>query len=242
MGDMTSTQLILPNARVSVHTVMLPPTPVYRLQAALGGALEEQLLDEPVDLHFAVAPDAAAAMKEGRSFEVMVCDKTWLKALLEKALQQGQSITSIVPESATAQAAGWNLAQFEFKPQSRLSHRLQASARAVCFAPEWRLARVAIVIFLLVQIIGINVWAWRDRAALQAGREQISIVLTQTFPDTKVVVDAPVQMEKALARLRAASGSLDGQALEAQLASKAISDKPWNQVDFSNGELKVSAP
>lgn len=238
-SPMTSTQLVLPNARVAVHVVALPPTPVHRLQAALGGALEEQLLDEPADLHFAVAPDAMAAMKEGRSFEVMVCDKAWLQALLDKALQQGQSITSIVPESATAQAAGWNLAQFEFKPKSRLSHRLQASARAVCFAPEWRLARAAIVILLLVQIIGINVWAWRDRAALQAGREQISIVLTQTFPDTKVVVDAPVQMEKALTLLRTTTGSLDAQGLEAQLASKASPDKPLGQVDFANNELKV---
>jgi general secretion pathway protein L len=237
--SVTSTQLVLPNDRVSVHSVTLPPTPLHRLQAALGGALEEQLLDEPADLHFAVAPDAAAAMKAGRAFEVMVCDKAWLQALLDKALQQGQSITSVVPESAQYQAAGWNLAQFEFRPQSRLSHRLQAGARALCFAPQWRLARVAIVALLLVQIVGINVWAWRDRAALQARREQIAIVLTQTFPETKVVVDAPVQMEKALMQLRVASGALGAQGLEAQLASKASPDKPLGQVDFANNELKV---
>lgn len=236
---MTSTQLVLPNERVAVHVVTLPPTPAHRLQAALGGALEEQLLDDPADLHFAVAPDAAAAMQAGRPFDVMVCDKAWLKSLLDKALQQGQSITSILPESAQLQAAGWNLAQFEFKPQSRLSTKLQMGARAMCFAPEWRLARVAVAVFLLVQIIGLNVWAWRDRGSLQAGREQISTVLMQTFPETKVVVDAPVQMGKALTLLRVAAGALSTQGLEAQLASKASPDKPFGQVDFANNELKV---
>ena len=241
-SPMTFTQLVLPNDRVSIHSVTLPPTPAHRLQAALGGALEEQLLDDPADLHFAVAPDATAAMKEGRSFDVMVCDKNWLKALLDKALAKDQNITSIVPESAAHLAASWNLAQFEFKPQSRLSHRFQAGARAVCFAPQWRLARVAALVFLLVHIIGLNVWAWRDRAALQSGREQIANVLTQTFPETKVVVDAPVQMEKALAQLRAASGSFDGKGLEAQLTLKATPDKTLTQVDFTSGELKVGAP
>lgn len=237
-----STQLVLPSDRVSVHAVTLPPTPTHRLQAALGGALEEQLLDEPADLHFAVAPDATAAMKAGRAFEVMVCDKVWLKALLDKAMQQGQSITSIVPESVVAQAAGWNLAQFEFKPQPRWSHRLQAGVRALCFAPEWRLSRIALVALLLVQIVGMNVWAWRDRASLQASREQIESVLTQTFPETKVVVDAPVQMEKALARLRSAAGAQDAQGLEAQLARKALPDKSLDLVDYVNGDLRVSLP
>lgn len=243
MADMSSsTQLVLPSDRVSVHTVTLPPTPLHRMQAALGGALEEQLLDDPADLHFAVASDAATAMKAGRPFDVMVCDKAWLKALLDNALQQGQNITSIVPESAEHQAAGWNLAQFDFKPQPRWSQRLQAGVRAMCFAPQWRLARAAVAVLLLVHIVGLNVWAWRDKAALQAGREQIALVLTQTFPETQVVIDAPVQMERALARLRAGSGSLDAQGLEAQLASKATADKAFksfSQVDYANNELKV---
>jgi general secretion pathway protein L len=216
--------------------------PAHRLQAALGGALEEQLLDDPADLHFAVAPQAAAAMKAGQPFEVMVCNKAWLKALLDKASAQGQTISAIVPESADWQAAGWNLAQFDFRPQARWSQRLQAAARALCFAREWRLARVALAVLVLVQIIGLNVWAWRDRAALQSQREQIAKVLTQTYPETKAVVDAPLQMERALARQRVASGVPDSKSLEAQLASKAEQGKSLKQVDFVGTELKVSAP
>jgi general secretion pathway protein L len=235
-------RLVLPAARLSVHTITLPPTPAHRLQAALGGALEEQLLDDPADLHFAVAPQADAAMKAGQPFEVMVCNKAWLKALLDKALAQGQTISAIVPDAADWQAAGWNLAQFDFRPQSRWSQQLQAGARALCFARQWRLARAALILLVLVQIVGLNVWAWRDRAALQTQREQTAGVLIQTFPDTKAVVDAPLQMERALARQRVASGVPDGKSLEAQLASKAVQGKPLAQVDFVGGELKVSAP
>jgi general secretion pathway protein L len=232
--------LVVSAERVSVHTVTLPPTPAHRVQAALAGALEEQLLDDPTDLHFALAPNAATAMKSGQPFDVMVCDKAWLKALLDKALAQGQRITAIVTDSAELQTAGWNLAQFDFRPQPRWSSQLQTTASKFWQAPEWRLARIALALLVLVQLVGLNVWAWRDRAALQAGQGQIAAILTQTFPETQVVVDAPAQMERALAKLRSVSGALSEQGLEAQLARKATPDKPLSQVDFSNSELKTS--
>ncbi len=231
--------LVLPQERLSRHTVTLPLTPSHRVQAALAGALEEQLLDDPIDLHFALAPDAAAAMKAGRPFDVMVCNKEWLKGLLDKAASQGQTIAAIVPESAAQQAAGWNLAQFEFRPQPLWTTQAQAAARNVWRAPEWRLTRMAVLVLVLVHIIGLNLWAWRDRASLQAGQGQIASILTQTFPETQVVVDAPAQMEKALVKLRTASGALAEQGLEAQLARKATAGKPLHTVDFANNELKT---
>jgi type II secretory pathway component PulL len=251
MADMSSltpsTHLVLPTNRVSVHAVMLPPTPAHRMQAALAGVLEEQLLDEPADLHFALAPDATTAMKAGRAFDVMVCDKAWLQALLDKARGQGQTIHAIVPESAAQQAAGWNLAQFDFRPQSRISTQLQSAARAVWSAPAWRWARIGLLVLVAVQIIGLNLWAWRDRAELADKRAQIGQILLQSYPETKVVVDAPAQMAKSLAQDKAQRGGLNEQSLESQLASKAIVAKAYSQIDFSSGELKlqelkVSAP
>jgi general secretion pathway protein L len=251
MADMSSltpsTHLVLPANRVSVHTVTLPPTPAHRMQAALAGVLEEQLLDEPADLHFALAPDAAAAMKAGRAFDVMVCDKAWLQALLDKARGQGQVVDSIVPESAAQQALGWDLAQFDFRPQSRISTQLQSAARAVWSSREWRWARMGLLALIAVQILGLNLWAWRDRAELAAKREQVNQILLQSYPETKVVVDAPAQMTKSLAQSRAQRGGLNDQSLESQLASKATAGKAYSQIDFASGELKlielkVSAP
>jgi type II secretory pathway component PulL len=238
--DSKSMHLVLPSDRLSVHEITLPPTPSHRLQAALAGALEEQLLDDPVDLHFALSPDAAVAMKLGRPFEVMVCDKAWLKGLLVKFENEGHTIAAIQPESKERQFIGWDLAQFDFRPQPRLTALLQGAVHKAWRAPEWRWARIALAALVMIQIVGLNIWAWRDRADLAAQREQMSRVLTQTYPDTQVVVDAPLQMARALARDRATHGGQDTQGLEAQLASKAIAGKAYSQIDYANNELKLT--
>jgi len=235
-----SLRLVLPTDRLSVHEVTLPPTPAHRLLAALAGALEEQLLDDPADLHFALAPHADAAIRAGRSFEVMVCDKAWLTGLLAQTKAQGNSVVAIVPEDSVRQLAGWNLAQFDFRAKPRLTLWLQTAAKLVGQSPEWRWARIGLAALLIVQLIGINLWAWRDRAALAAKREQVHRILMQTYPQTQVVVDAPLQMARALARDSALRGGLVEQGLEAQLASKALAGKAYGQVDYANSELKLT--
>lgn len=232
--------VVLSAQQLSVHEVNLPPTPAHRLQAALAGALEEQLLDDPVDLHFALAPDAQTQMQAGRPFEVMVCDKAWLKGVLAKVAAQGHTISAIVPESKERQLAGWNLAQFDLRTQPRTTALLDATVSAVWHAPEWRWARIGLAVVVLVEIVGLNFWAWRDRADLVAQQEQISRILLQTYPEMQVVVDAPTQMAKALAREKAQRGAQDKQGLEAQLAIKAIAGKAYSQIDYANGELNLT--
>ncbi len=238
--DSKSMNLVLPADRLSVHEITLPPMPAHRLQAALAGALEEQLLDDPADLHFALAPDAATHIQAGRPFEVMVCEKAWLKGLLAKLAAEGHTIAAIQPESKERQFAHWNLAQFDFRPKPRLTALLQGTARMAWQAPEWRWARIGLLALVVIQLIGVNIWAWRDRAELDAKREQINRILMQTYPETQALVDAPVQMAKALARDRAKRGGQDSQGLEAQLASKAIAGKAYSQVDYANNELKLT--
>lgn len=83
---------------VSWHRVILPKSPQSRLRAALASLLEDNLLDEPDQLHLAVAPEA----KVGQSTWVAVCDHTWLTAQLmsfEKAqLRIERLVPSIVPD------------------------------------------------------------------------------------------------------------------------------------------------
>lgn len=232
--------VVLDAAQLSVHEVSLPPTPTHRLQAALAGALEEQLLDDPADLHFALAPDSVAQMKAGQPFEVMVCDKAWLKSVLAKVATEGHGVAAIVPESKERQFAGWNLAQFDMRTQPRSTALLHAIVHSVWQAPEWRWVRIGLVVLVAVQIVGLNIWAWRDRADLAASQEQINRLLLHTYPDTQVVVDAPAQMAKALARDKAQRGGENAQGLEAQLASKALAGKAYSQIDYANGELKLT--
>ena len=226
---------------LSIHEVLLPPTPAHRLQAALAGALEEQLLDDPTDLHFALLPTAQADNKAGKPVSVVVCSKAWLQGLLDKASNSGQRVKSIVPDDAALRMAGWDLAQGSFAPRGMVTSGLLDLGKALWSAPQWKAARIALLLLVMVQIAGLNLWAWRDRSALADKRAELSSTLLQTFPKTQVVVDPLAQMTKAVEALRAGSALLASTDLESQLAalSKDAANKPLVQIDYQNNVLKV---
>jgi general secretion pathway protein L len=80
----TTVIAVLSETDVSWHRITLPRSPSARLRAALIGVLEDALLEDVDDVHFAVAPGAIA----GQPTWVAVVSKRWLYgelALLEKA-------------------------------------------------------------------------------------------------------------------------------------------------------------
>ena len=80
----TTVIAVLSDADVSWHRITLPKAPAARLRAALGGVLEEALLEDPDDVHLAVAPAAIA----GQPTWVAAVSRSWLRgeiAALEKA-------------------------------------------------------------------------------------------------------------------------------------------------------------
>ena len=90
--------LVVPVQQLSYHQVMVPKVNTARLPAVLAGLLEEQLLDEPEQLHVALAPGAVA----GSSAPVWVaaCQRAWLQRCLQ-ALERAQCPASrIVPAAA----------------------------------------------------------------------------------------------------------------------------------------------
>jgi type II secretory pathway component PulL len=231
------TTLTIPAEHLSVLSVTLPPTPAHRLQAALAGALEEALLDDPVDLHFALAPHAKAAMQAGRAFEVIVCNKAWLRGLVHQRVQQGQATLRIVPETPIGQTDDWDLAQFDFAPRAAWRSQLLERGKSLWHGRDWGSARIALLLLIVIQLVGINVWAWREHTALADKRADIDRILLQTFPNTPLVVDAPAQMRRATQGLKAKSGVLGDQDLESQLAKLG---KPATHIDYASGHLKVS--
>ena len=73
----------------------------------------------------------------------------------------------------------------------------------------WRIAAALVVAIVAVQIIGMQ-WEWAGlRREAGALRQASTGILTTTFPDTRVVLDAPLQMARGLATLRASSGRSD---------------------------------
>lgn len=65
-----------------------------RLRAVLEGLLEDRLLDETPQLHFAIEPAPGA----DAPVWVAVCDRAWLRASLHALEQSGRPVSRIVPE------------------------------------------------------------------------------------------------------------------------------------------------
>lgn len=326
-----ATVVVVPVQALSWHRVQLPAgglRPAARLRAVLEGLLEDQLLDDPAQLHFALAPDA----KVGQPIWVAACARPWLRDALQALEQQGHAVRAIVPEFApalgTAQqlallsqadsawavwcddqgvhqrplnpetvadglrptelplpvrdlptlaepaladlaaalgienvtlqpaaqrlaqcaASPWDLAQGELAPRNPWIRRLQQGAQTLWQTAAWRPARWAAIALLGVQLVGLNVAAWQARSQLAAQRAALGATLLETFPSTPFVVDAPLQMERAVAALRTAHGSLSPRDLESQLS--ALASSPSFQaleaagnaptaIDFVAGSLRV---
>src|SRR6185312_282781 len=90
--------------------------------------------------------------------------------------------------------------------------------------------------------VGLNAWAWHERSTLEDQRAAVRQILTQTFPDVRVVVDAPVQMERAVAVLRQATGAVSSRDLETilgALSTVAPTGKSINAIEYGAGEVRV---
>jgi general secretion pathway protein L len=117
--------------------------------------------------------------------------------------------------------ADWDLAQFELRAnaQTRRIKQLQRNLDEVWRNPAWRPVRWGLALLLATQLIGLNAWAWKTRADWQAQQSSWTQMLQETFPQTQVVVDAPLQMAQQVDRLRQSSGQLGAADLEAMLAA-----------------------
>ncbi|MDR1967999.1 MAG: general secretion pathway protein GspL [Burkholderiaceae bacterium] len=330
---------LLPPARRGVEVVAMVPAALLswqrvtlprgvgsgspRLRAVLTGLLEDRLLDEPEQLHFALDPEAVA----GGAAWVAVCDKGWLTAHLHALDAAERPVARIVPElypragvlrltvtgqpqrpwvlmSGDAAPGGvqalpltpdalallhtapdgdaavevellaepavaalaeqvfnrrvtiqqpaqrllavsrspWDLAQFDLARTgtARAAKRLGALWRDFLHAPLWRPARWGIAGLLLVNLIGLNIWAWQTRQELVARRAQINATLTQTFPQVKVVEEAQTQMAREIAALRQSTGASSARDLEQMLSAigEYVPVAP-SAMDFTPGELRL---
>jgi general secretion pathway protein L len=165
-------------------------------------------------------------------------------ALAEQVLQR-QPVLQQAPQRWLQSArSDWDLAQFEFSSsgRARALKKIGTAWADVLVAPQWRPARWGVLLLVAVNLLGLNAWAWKERSALEAKQETIRRTLTQTFPQVKVVVDAPVQMAREVAALRQVTGTTTGRDLEAMLGalSNAVPpDRPVGAIDFASGELRI---
>jgi general secretion pathway protein L len=319
LGRISEVVLMVGAAQLSWHQVQFPRGVSHaRLRAVLEGLLEDQVLDEPALLHFALAPGAAKAATAW----VAVCDKAWLREGVQTLETAGLTVARIVPELVPATSADrdrlyaiegadqalllhvhskgvhvwpvlpstvallnwpqdrpiyaepavaaqveqlfgrnvvlqsrgeralaacqsdWDLAQLDLvsNQRSRSIKRLGSAWQTLLHAPRWRALRWSLVALLAVNIVGLNVRAAVERAELEVQRKALEAVLTTAFPTTQVVVDAPVQMQRAVDALQHATGALGTRDFETLLGAwaRAAPDAPApTAIDFANGELQL---
>jgi general secretion pathway protein L len=318
---------LVPAAKLSWHQVSLPKNTLdrkllgeaaaQRVRAVLEGLLEDRVLDDTAQLHFALAPQP----RTDAPVWVAVCEREWLRGHVQVLEAAGRAATRIVPEfapdaaepclyvlgedAAHAQLAAtgrggvqllplsgvglsllawepqapvvaepavaaaaeqllqrpvvvqqsaqrwlqaaqsaWDLAQFDLLATSstRLWKRLAGAGQNLLHAPRWRAARWALGLVLVAQLVGLNAWAWKEQANLKAKQASTRELLTKTFPQIQVVVDAPAQMAREVAALRQATGAPSGRDLESTLSAVASALPPGHAataVEYTGGETKL---
>jgi general secretion pathway protein L len=136
----------------------------------------------------------------------------------------------------------WNLRQFDLAARARGSRWLRDAWRRV-FSPAWRPARVGLLALLVLNLVGINLWALRQRAEI-AGRKDAMVALLKTsHPQIGAIIDAPLQMRRATDTLRAAAGRVGDADFEAALAAAAVAwpdgQAPVMSLRFEAGKLTL---
>lgn len=313
--------LVVPVRALSWHRLAVPKVAASRLRAALDGLLEERVLGETAELHFALEPGA----RSGQTLWVAACEKAWLLGWLQGLESVGRPVTRIVPAlspldpaqpglhwahavegnawlasafpegvqclplelasaalspgsadgarwladpSVAEQAertldqrfepvplhgwllrcaqSGWNLAQFDLSLSSsaRRGQRLRQALRAFRSSAAWRPARWGLAALVVGQLLGLNTVAWQERSRLDAKRQAVRQTLQQSFPNVTLVLDAPLQMQREVARLQQSSGQLSTRDLEAMLSAlgQAGPALATRRLGYSPGDLQIEAP
>lgn len=220
---------------LQLHVIGEPDLPqLLATGESLGGVMRLPLSAAGLALLPAIADDQ----------DLQVLAEPGVAALAEQLLQRKVSLLTRPQRWLDASGSSWDLAQFDLasSSRSRTFKRLSGIGREWLQSPVWRPARWGVVLWLAANLLGLNAWAWKEQSALQSGRAAAQAMLTQTFPEIKVVVDAPLQMEREVAALRQATGASSGRDLETMLAavgSALPADRAAGAIEFSAGEARI---
>lgn len=213
------------------------------------GEPEEAQLIHPGPTGVATLPLSATGMAMAQAAGALpdnaqVVAEPAVAALAEQLTQRQVSLRTPAQRALQAAESPWDLLQFDLASSSgsRAMKRFNTGWRGWVRAPQWRAARWGVTLLVLANLVGLNAWGWKERLTLNAKRAEVQTLLTQTFPGVKVVVDAPVQMEREVAALRQAAGATSGGDLEAILSALGPSVPPERTVsaiEFASGEVRV---
>ena len=204
-------------------------------------------------LHWSHAEGVASLPVQGgltRQLLAPVTESTyWTAAPADAAAAQawlGADVPLRSPEQRALAAldSPWNLAQFELAPRTRGLQSLRRASR-LWTEPQWRPLRWGLVALLVLNLLGLNLMAWKDKRELTERRASLVSTLTQTFPQVRAVLDAPLQMRRETEVLRGNAGMRGDGDLETLLGAAASAwpagQGPVDSFNFEGGRLSLSA-
>lgn len=153
--------------------------------------------------------------------DVRLCAEPAMVEKVQQLLQRQPVLQTSAQRWVQSAQSKWDFAQGEWAQgrKQRVWRALQATWQTLWHAPAWRVARVGLLCWVLVQAIGLNAHAWREQAAQQAQIAAMQQMLLSTFPKVTWVVDAPLQMQREVNALKQASGAVSPSDFEALLTA-----------------------
>lgn len=180
---------------------------------------------------------AAAAGAEGAQFTATPAAAAAAEAWL------GQPVGTLGEAELLLQQAapgGWNLRQFDLAPRHRGATALREAGRRF-LSPAWRPVHVGLAALVVVNLVGLNAWAWTQQRALAGKRQAALTLLRETHPQVRAILDAPRQMARENELLRAAAGQAGDADLETLLGVAAAGwpedEAPVGSLQFEPGRL-----
>jgi general secretion pathway protein L len=193
----------------------------------LQGALPRALLPAQLPPHarWSATPAVAAAAEKWLNVTVTVVDPAY------RILQASRSL--------------WNLRQFGLARKNRGSRALRDLWRQL-MTPGWRPLRWGVVALLLVQVLGLNLWAFQQRSTITDKQASMGQLLKTTFPQVRDPREPALQMQRETDTLRALAGRPGDADFEPMMLAAAAAwpgDRPpVDNLRYESGKLTLAVP
>lgn len=165
-------------------------------------------------------------------------------ARVQSTLARQPMLQSAAQRWVGSSQSAWDLAQGEWaQGRAQRAQRFVLHAwQTWLHAPAWKPVRWGVVVWVAVQVLGLNAMAWQESRALDAQQAALQNILKTTFPSVTLVIDAPLQMQREVSALQHASGAVSGQDFEpllGVLASVLPAGQTPQQMRYANHALRV---
>ena len=144
-------------------------------------------------------------------------------ARVQATLQRQPRLQSAAQRWVQSSQSAWDLAQGEWAQgrTQQIQRQMLAIWQTLRHAPAWRPVRWGLSALLVLQVVGLNALAWRERSALDAQQASLQSILKNTFPSVALVIDAPLQMQREVDTLQRGAGHITSTDFEPMLAAAA---------------------